>query len=185
MLLVTPVLLLTSQNIFIIASRGCSSVDVLGICLADAEAKERLKQQLSLLLQSSSLLENPLHPPPAVRMSVGLFALPDVSWQGEAACLSSLRTSDSHGGGLSQLPLLRSLEVSPSSLHVRDAATIPPIERRREEWSRREDEAADVSHLKSVDAYNIQYLYSIIPIIPQQHACRISEFRSNSPCWNL
>lgn len=105
-------------------------------------------------------------------MSVGLFALPDVSWQGEAACLSSVRTSDSHGGGLSQLPLLRSLKVSPSSLHARPTATIPPIERRRAEWTRREDEAADASHLKSGDACNIHYLYSIFALIPQQHTYR-------------
>lgn len=66
-------------------------------------------------------------------LSVRLFALPDVSCQEEAACLSSVRTSDSHVDGLSQLPFLRSLKVSESSLHGRATATIPHIEGRREE----------------------------------------------------
>lgn len=133
-------------------------------------------KQLSLLLQSSSLLENPFHPAPAVRMSVGLFALPDVGWQGEAACLSSVRTSDSHGGGLSQLPLLRSLEVSPSSLHAWDTATI-----HRSNGDER-SEAGGRTRLQLRLAYNIQYLYSISPVTPQQHTCRSFDFRSNNPC---
>lgn len=58
-------------------------------------------------------------------LSVRLFALPDVSCQEEAARLSSVRTSDSHVDGLSQLPFLRSLKVSASSLRG------PQIERRR------------------------------------------------------
>lgn len=66
----------------------------------------------------------------AVRMSVGPFALPDVSRQEEAACLSSIRTSDSHSDSLSHLPFLGSLSVSPSSLHN-------PNGPRRRTWTRR------------------------------------------------
>lgn len=73
----------------------------------------------------------PSHPPPAVRMSVGLFAFPDVSWQEEAARLSSVRASDSHVSGLSQLPFLRSLGVSPTSL--RTQPTIANLRKRLKE----------------------------------------------------
>lgn len=64
-------------------------------------------------------------------MSVGLFAFPDVSWQEEAARLSSVRANDSHVSGLSQLPFLRSLGVSPTSL--RTQPTIANLRKRLKE----------------------------------------------------
>lgn len=64
-------------------------------------------------------------------MSVGLFAFPDVSWQEGAARLSSVRASDSHVSGLSQLPFLRSLGVSPTSLHTQP--TIANLRKRLKE----------------------------------------------------
>ncbi len=98
------------------------------------EEKKGKNNTATSSLQSFSLLVPfHFHPPLAVRMSVGLFALPDVSWREETACLSSVRTSDSHVCGLSQLPFLRSLKVSPSSLHGQASATVPWTEWRLEE----------------------------------------------------
>lgn len=103
----------------------------------DLKAQKKGEKQhachLAAVLLSCLCLFLHFHPPPAVRMSVGLFALPDVSWQEEAACLSSVSTSNSHVDGLSQLPFLRSLKVSLSSLHAQASATIPPTERRLDE----------------------------------------------------
>ncbi|KAM9728569.1 uncharacterized protein ACNS7B_016472 [Menidia menidia] len=42
---------------------------------------------------------------------------PDVGWRDEATCLSTVGTSHSPVGNLSQPPVLRSVKVSPSSLH--------------------------------------------------------------------
>ncbi|KAG7516618.1 hypothetical protein JOB18_036396 [Solea senegalensis] len=50
----------------------------------------------------------------------------DVCWQEEAVRPSSVRTSDSHVGALSQPPFRRSVKVSPSSLRRR-AATEPTL----------------------------------------------------------